>query len=44
MREKVSARLGSSFDLVDFNEALLINGDLPISVLEKAVYDHFDIN
>ncbi|MDT9599927.1 DUF885 domain-containing protein [Sphingosinicella rhizophila] len=39
LREKARARLGESFDLADFHEAILEQGALPIELLEKSLDD-----
>ena len=44
IRENVIKKLNSSFDLVDFNEALLINGPMPYNILESYVYNRFGVN
>ncbi len=44
MRENIISKLKNDFSLVDFNEALLINGPMPYGILETYVYDRFGIN
>jgi uncharacterized protein (DUF885 family) len=39
IRDEAKARLGSRFDIKAFHDAVLLNGSLPLSVLEKVVAD-----
>ena len=44
MRENVKAQKGSDFDLIDFNDAILINGPMPFCIVQSYVYDRLGIN
>ena len=44
MRENVKSKLKDDFNLIDFNESLIINGPMPYGILETYVYDRFGVN
>ena len=44
MRENVKTKLKDDFNLIDFNESLIINGPMPYNNLEKYVYERFGVN
>ena len=44
LREDVKLKMKDNFDLVDFNESLLINGPMPFNILETYVDNRYGIN
>lgn len=42
MREKAEAELGDDFDLPEFHETVLLNGGMPLGILEGVVDDWID--
>jgi uncharacterized protein (DUF885 family) len=40
LRDKAKAALGSQFDLKEFHDAVLLNGSLPLTVLDKVVENY----
>ncbi|HEY5720998.1 MAG TPA: DUF885 family protein [Allosphingosinicella sp.] len=40
LREKAQAALGSRFDLKTFDDALVLGGNVPLTLLEKVIDDH----
>ena len=44
LREDVKLKMKDNFDLVDFNESLLINGPMPFNILETYADNRYGIN
>lgn len=44
LRENVKLKMKDDFDLVDFNESLLINGKMPFNILETYINDRYGIS
>ena len=44
LREKAKNELGEKFDIKDFHTAVLMNGSLPLTVLESVIDDYINEN
>lgn len=42
IREKVTTKLGKSFDIKEFHKVVLENGSVPLPLLEEIVLEHFN--
>ena len=40
LRDKAMKELGDDFDIKDFHSAVLMNGSLPLTVLESVIEDY----